>query len=77
MLTMAFTRSERADLARKVVAQPQNYKICRGCDSIIDGGQTICPFCHGYGFDTDEKDVQVRAVELSIKEELSIPQEWE
>ena len=62
-------RSRRAD---KIVRNPEKYKICGGCDSIIAEKVTICPNCHAYRFITDEDRVIVQAQSLGTREPKSV-----
>lgn len=36
---------------------PQFFKICDLCDTVISEDSFMCPICEGYRFDTDPKEV--------------------
>ena len=54
--------SERAAKAAKIAAEPQLYKVCEGCDSIVTKRVATCPSCHGYRF-IEDANVVIRAGE--------------
>ncbi len=64
--------NDRARRADKIVRNPEKYKICGGCDSIIAEKVTICPNCHAYRFISDEDMVIVQAQSLGTKEPKSV-----
>jgi hypothetical protein len=50
---------KRAKKAAEIVAKPQLYKVCEGCESIVLVKAVTCPSCHGYRFDdTPERVVE-------------------
>ncbi len=51
--------SERAAKAAKIAEEPQLYKVCEACDSIVTRRVATCPSCHGYRFN-EEPDVVIR-----------------
>ena len=63
---------ERQEAAVKIVAHPERYKICEGCDSIITAQSNICPNCHSYRFETDRHLVIEQAQALSIRPAESV-----
>ena len=64
--------SERAAKAAKIAEEPQLYKVCEGCDSIVTKRVATCPGCHGYRFN-EEPDVVVRhAKMLGSREQRSV-----
>ena len=64
--------NERARRADKIVRNPEKYKICVGCDSIVAAKVSICPNCHAYRFMTDENKIIVQAQELANREPRSV-----
>ena len=64
--------NERARRADKIVRNPEKYKICGGCESIISAKVTICPNCHAYRFISDKTMVIVQAQELGTREPRSV-----
>ena len=64
--------NERARRADKIVRNPENYKICGGCESIVAEKVTICPNCHAYRFITEEDRVILQAQELGNREPRSV-----
>lgn len=66
------TTSSRLAQALVILLQPELYKICEGCDSIVTRGTRICPSCHAYRF-IDDVDVVVKQTKkLSISEQQSV-----
>ena len=64
--------SERAAKAAKIAEEPQLYKVCEGCDSIVTKRVTTCPSCHGYRFDEDPQAVVQQAKILGAREKTSV-----
>jgi len=64
--------NERARRADKIVRNPENYKICGGCESIVAEKVTICPNCHAYRFITEENRIIIQAQELANREPRSV-----
>jgi hypothetical protein len=64
--------SERAKKAEKIIAHPQNFKICEGCDSIVAERVVTCPNCHGYRFDSDPKAIIEHAKLLGSREQTGV-----
>jgi hypothetical protein len=67
--------SERAAKAAKIAAEPQLYKVCEGCDSIVTQRVAICPSCHGYCFTEDPDIVIEQAKILGSREQRSVVSE--
>ena len=64
--------SERAAKAAKIAEEPQLYKICEACDSIVTKRVSTCPSCHGYRFN-DEPEVVIRQAKiLGSREQRSL-----
>ena len=66
--------SERAAKAAKIAAEPQLYKVCEGCDSIVTKRVATCPSCHGYRFTEDPAVVieQAKIEPLSTEIQTSV-----
>jgi hypothetical protein len=65
--------SARAERAAQIVKQPELYKVCEGCESIVVSEAITCPNCHGYRFDSDPERVQSQAEALGKRLPTSIP----
>ena len=63
----------RAERAAQIVSQPDLYKVCEGCESIVVLDAVTCPNCHGYRFDTDPQRVVSQAEILGKRLPTSIP----
>ena len=63
----------RAERAAQIVRQPELYKVCEGCESIVVQDAVTCPNCHGYRFDTDEERVKMQAEILGKRLPTSVP----
>jgi hypothetical protein len=64
--------SERAKKADKIIARPQGYKVCEGCDSIVTTRVATCPNCSGYRFDESPETVVSQAKILAGREQTSV-----
>ena len=62
----------RARQAAKIVRDPERYKICEGCDSIVVVKSAACPNCYGYRFNEDCQDVVAQARLLGSRERTSV-----
>ena len=58
--------------AAKIAANPQGYKVCEGCDSIVGAGAVLCPNCHSYRFDASAERVILQARALGSREQTSV-----
>lgn len=67
--------AERAARAEKIIASPENFKICEGCDSIVTARVATCPNCHGYRFDESPERVVEQARELASRPQQSVTAE--
>jgi uncharacterized paraquat-inducible protein A len=63
----------RAERAAQIVRQPELYKVCEGCESIITRDAATCPNCHGYRFDSDPERVRAQAEILGKRLPTSVP----
>ncbi|MCB1065647.1 MAG: hypothetical protein KDN20_22350 [Verrucomicrobiae bacterium] len=63
---------ERAKRARRIVRNPNQYKVCLGCDSIVAAKVNLCPNCHSYRFETEESQVVHQAQVLSRRVQHSV-----
>ena len=64
--------NDRARKAEKIIARPQNYKICEGCESIVSGHVSMCPNCCGYRFEVEAEAVVLQAKILAGREQTSV-----
>ncbi len=63
---------ERAARAERIIANPEGFKICEGCESIVAERVTTCPNCHGYRFDEDPVHVVEQARALAVRPQQSV-----
>ena len=63
----------RAERAAQIARQPELYKVCEGCESIVVREAATCPNCHGYRFDVDARRVISQAEILGKRLPNSIP----
>lgn len=63
---------DRAETAAKIAANPQGYKICEGCDSIVGANAALCPNCHSYRFETSPRRVVEQAALLGSRDQKSV-----
>jgi rRNA maturation endonuclease Nob1 len=64
--------SERAAKAAKIAQQPELYKVCEGCDSIVVRDANTCPSCHGYRFNSEPAVIVAQAKILGSRERTSV-----
>ncbi|HEY0791740.1 MAG TPA: hypothetical protein VGD78_11820 [Chthoniobacterales bacterium] len=64
--------AERAAKAAKIAEEPELYKVCEGCDSIVTKRVATCPSCHGYRFNEDPPAVVAQAKVLGAREKTSV-----
>jgi hypothetical protein len=64
--------NERARQASKIASQPEDYKICEGCESIVARRVHFCPNCHGYRFNENSQAVIDQAILLGGRERTSV-----
>lgn len=64
--------NDRAQRAQKIIAAPENFKVCEGCDSIVMTKVATCPNCHGYRFNLDPLEIVIHAQELASRPQTSI-----
>jgi hypothetical protein len=51
---------DRKKRAEEIIAHPQGYAVCEGCESIVLREKNFCPVCLGYRFGYDQ--IRIRAV---------------
>ena len=63
---------KRMEQALAILLQPELFKICEGCDSIVKGQTAICPNCKSYRFNDDVEEVVNQTKLLSDREQTSV-----
>ena len=63
----------RAERAAQIAREPQLYKVCEGCESIVVRDAATCPNCHGYRFDHEPERVRIQAEILGKRLPTSVP----
>jgi hypothetical protein len=64
--------SDRAARAQKIIAAPDRFKVCEGCESIVAERVVTCPNCHGYRFDETPERVIEQAKTLASRPQQSV-----
>lgn len=64
--------TERLQKAQEIASNPSAYKVCEGCDSIVELQTTLCPNCHAYRFDSSNVRVVDQAIFLGSKKKTSV-----
>ena len=64
--------TSRLAQALVILLQPEQFKICEGCDSIVTVKTVICPSCHSYRFNDDTEEVIAHTEIISRKEQCSV-----
>jgi uncharacterized protein YlaI len=76
--SMSDELSERAQKAKKIIANPVGFKVCEGCESIVLEKAVTCPNCHGYRFDGTPDRVVEQARILGSRAATSLsPKDFE
>lgn len=65
-------QQDRKEKASTIVNNPQAYKICLICGSIVDSMTPVCPDCGAYRFNDDPDDVMNQALTLASEPEKTI-----
>lgn len=57
-------RNPRIGLHRYITDHPSLYKVCGGCESILESASNapFCPICHSYRFESGAEHVQQQAL---------------
>ncbi len=63
---------DRAARAQKIIDDPDNFKVCEGCESIVTERVATCPNCHGYRFDESPDRVVEQAKLLASRPQQSV-----
>ncbi len=58
--------------ANSIIQEPEKYKLCEGCESIVDIGVKLCSVCNAYRFDTDIRRICSHAKILGSRERQSV-----
>jgi hypothetical protein len=64
--------SDRAQKAARIIAHPEKFKVCEGCESIVASRVATCPNCNGYRFNEDPQAVVEQARLLGSREQQSV-----
>ncbi len=72
MSSMSESQKERIRQAEKIAEQPEEYKVCEGCGSIVTERTTSCPSCHAYSFDASKERVTAQAQLLASRAASSV-----
>ena len=63
---------ERLEQALIILLQPELFKICEGCDSIVTVKTVICPSCKTYRFNEKLDDIIEHTKEISVQDQQSV-----
>lgn len=63
---------QRRNQAAKILEQPEQFKICEGCESIVARRVVICPGCDSYRFEESSEAICEHARELAEREPTSV-----
>ena len=66
---------DRLKQALVILLQPELFKICEGCDSIVTIRTVVCPSCKAYKFNDNPEDVVDHTKEISVCEQKSVTDE--
>lgn len=64
-----------AENVPQVLEQPEAYKICEGCESLLSVERATCPSCYSYRFDTDREKIVLYAKSLANRLQAAISEE--
>lgn len=66
-MSSSFLNPDRKKAAETICASPQLYKVCVGCESVLNRRLHHCPFCQSYHFDESAEAVIAHAKLLAEK----------
>ena len=66
---------KRLEQALIILLQPELFKICEGCDSIVTSKTVISPSCKAYKFNENLNDIVEHTKEISVREQQSVTEE--
>lgn len=66
------SKDQRLKQAEKITSQPDQYKVCEGCGSIVVVRAVTCPSCHAYKFDATTTRVVAQAKDLAMRSAHSV-----
>jgi hypothetical protein len=69
------SNEDRFAKAQRIARNPEAYKVCEGCDSIIGSAAALCPNCHSFRFDASAKRVVDQALALGANVQRSVTAE--
>ncbi len=64
--------TDRMQKAKEIAANPSQFKVCEGCDSIAGILADVCPNCHAYRFDESPSKVVDQAIYLGSRKKTSV-----
>ena len=62
----------RQQIAKGIIASPNNYKVCEVCNSVISSLSELCPNCNGYRFNSNPEFVVEQAITLASRAQQSV-----
>lgn len=65
-------KNDRQKKAQEIATNPESYKVCEGCDSIVGAAAVTCANCHGYRFDAEASRVIDQAIYLGARKQTSV-----
>lgn len=54
------------ELVEAILRNPENYKMCEGCKSVLEREELMCPHCKAYRFDEDREKVREQAIFVMV-----------
>ncbi len=66
------SKDSRLKQAEKIAHNPEQFKVCEGCGSIVVARAVSCPSCHGYRFDTTPARIVSQAQALAMRNPSSV-----
>lgn len=64
--------TSRLKKAKEIASNPEGFKVCEGCDSIVVLSAVTCSNCHAYRFDTSVSRVVDQAIYLGGRKQVSV-----
>lgn len=66
---------KRLQQALVILLQPENFKICEGCDSVVTLKTVICPGCKAYRFNGNIEDIITHTEMLAERQQQTVTDE--
>jgi uncharacterized paraquat-inducible protein A len=64
---------QRKAAGNRITQNAGLFKICEGCDSILERKAAVCPVCQTYRFEYDEEMIKKHALLIAARPPVAVP----